>query len=66
MNQEDWKRLMQELSYEALDVPFLGDMTEPQRSAVLEHMERVAERIKDTIPSPENMKAWAWPTARTS
>lgn len=61
MNPEDWKRLMKELSYEALDVTFLGDMTESQRAAVLEHMERVAERIEQTIPSPENMRAWGWP-----
>jgi len=58
---EDWKRLMLELSYEALDVPFLGDLTQHQRGVVDEHMERVAERIRDTMPSPENMKAWGWP-----
>lgn len=64
MTPDDWKRLMLELSYEALDVPFLGDVTQTQRSAILEHMERVEERIKGTIPSPENMKAWGWPCAK--
>lgn len=61
MSPEDWKRLMLELSYEALDVPYLGDLTERQRGDITEHMERVAERIKETIPSPGNMKAWGWP-----
>lgn len=63
MTRDDWKRLMYEIHLEALDVPILGDLTEPQMSAIHEHMERVGERIKETIPSPENLERWDWPPA---
>jgi hypothetical protein len=61
MSPDDWKRLMLELSYEVLDVPFMDDVGQTGRGLIQEHMENVADRIKNTIPSPENMKAWGWP-----
>lgn len=58
------RRLMLELSYEALDVPFMDDVGQLGRGLIQDHMENVADRIKNTIPSPENMKAWGWETQK--